>query len=58
VAPYGGAPEGETLGSGDGWVINGTKCYVIDGHVADLLLVAARPTWASRSSLCRLTLRA
>ena len=28
--------------SGDGWTINGTKSYVIDGHVADLILVAAR----------------
>jgi alkylation response protein AidB-like acyl-CoA dehydrogenase len=28
--------------SGDGWTISGTKSYVLDGHVADLLLVAAR----------------
>jgi alkylation response protein AidB-like acyl-CoA dehydrogenase len=28
--------------SGDGWTITGTKSYVIDGHVADLLIVAAR----------------
>jgi alkylation response protein AidB-like acyl-CoA dehydrogenase len=28
--------------SGDGWSITGTKSYVIDGHVADLILVAAR----------------
>jgi alkylation response protein AidB-like acyl-CoA dehydrogenase len=28
--------------SGDGWTISGTKSYVIDGHVADLLIVAAR----------------
>ncbi|MCU1373917.1 MAG: putative acyl-CoA dehydrogenase, partial [Actinomycetia bacterium] len=28
--------------SGDGWTINGTKSYVLDGHVADLILVAAR----------------
>ncbi len=27
---------------GDGWVIDGTKMFVIDGHVADVLLVAAR----------------
>ena len=26
----------------DGWVLNGAKHYVIDGHVADVLLVAAR----------------
>ena len=30
--------------SGDGWAISGTKTYVIDGHVADLVLVAARTT--------------
>jgi alkylation response protein AidB-like acyl-CoA dehydrogenase len=28
--------------SADGWVIDGHKMYVLDGHVADLLLVAAR----------------
>src|SRR5690606_25396557 len=28
--------------SGDGWTISGTKSYVLDGHVADLLLVAAK----------------
>ncbi|MGH9117045.1 MAG: acyl-CoA dehydrogenase family protein [Acidimicrobiales bacterium] len=27
---------------GDGWRLNGTKSYVLDGHVADLVLVAAR----------------
>jgi len=27
---------------GDGWVINGTKSFVLDGHTADLILVAAR----------------
>ena len=27
---------------GDGWQLNGTKLYVLDGHVADLVLVAAR----------------
>jgi alkylation response protein AidB-like acyl-CoA dehydrogenase len=27
---------------GDGWAITGTKSYVIDGHIADLVLVAAR----------------
>ena len=28
--------------SGDGWVLNGTKRFVIDGHIANLILVAAR----------------
>jgi alkylation response protein AidB-like acyl-CoA dehydrogenase len=28
--------------SGDAWVINGTKSYVLDGALADLILVAAR----------------
>jgi alkylation response protein AidB-like acyl-CoA dehydrogenase len=28
--------------AGDGWAITGTKSYVLDGHVADLLIVAAR----------------
>ncbi len=28
--------------SGDGWTITGEKSYVIDGHTADLLIVAAR----------------
>jgi alkylation response protein AidB-like acyl-CoA dehydrogenase len=27
---------------GDGWVLNGRKCFVADGHVADALLVVAR----------------
>jgi len=27
---------------GDGFVLEGTKCWVIDGHSADLILVAAR----------------
>jgi len=27
---------------GDGWSITGAKSYVVDGHLADLLLVAAR----------------
>jgi alkylation response protein AidB-like acyl-CoA dehydrogenase len=27
---------------GDGWTVNGTKLYVVDGHTADLLLVVAR----------------
>ncbi len=29
-------------GSGDDWKLNGTKSYVLDGHTATLLLVAAR----------------
>jgi alkylation response protein AidB-like acyl-CoA dehydrogenase len=29
---------------GEGWVIDGHKMYVLDGHVADLVLVAARTT--------------
>ena len=32
----------EAAGSGDGWTLSGTKMYVIDGHTADLVLVAAR----------------
>ncbi|MFI0444371.1 acyl-CoA dehydrogenase family protein [Actinomadura sp. 6N118] len=28
--------------SGDGWILDGTKTYVLDGHIADLVLVAAR----------------
>ncbi|MCU1453280.1 MAG: putative acyl-CoA dehydrogenase [Acidimicrobiales bacterium] len=28
--------------SGDGWTLEGTKMFVLDGHTADLLLVAAR----------------
>jgi alkylation response protein AidB-like acyl-CoA dehydrogenase len=28
--------------AGDGWVVTGTKLFVIDGHTADLLLVAAQ----------------
>ncbi|HYW25802.1 MAG TPA: acyl-CoA dehydrogenase family protein [Terriglobales bacterium] len=27
---------------GDGWVVDGTKAFVVDGHTADVLLVAAR----------------
>jgi alkylation response protein AidB-like acyl-CoA dehydrogenase len=37
--------EGVTLeatSSGDGWVLNGHKSFVLDGHVADLILVVAR----------------
>jgi alkylation response protein AidB-like acyl-CoA dehydrogenase len=28
--------------SGDGWALTGTKSFVLDGHIADLILVAAR----------------
>ena len=28
--------------SGDGWSLTGTKSFVLDGHLADLILVAAR----------------
>src|SRR6202034_614533 len=28
--------------SGDGWVLNGHKMFVIDGHAANLIVVAAR----------------
>jgi alkylation response protein AidB-like acyl-CoA dehydrogenase len=28
--------------SGDGWVLNGHKMFVLDGHIANLVLVAAR----------------
>ncbi len=37
--------EGITLpatGSGDSWTLTGEKLYVLDGHTADLILVAAR----------------
>jgi acyl-CoA dehydrogenase len=32
--------------SGDGWVLDGSKTFVLDGHVADLLIVAARTSGA------------
>jgi alkylation response protein AidB-like acyl-CoA dehydrogenase len=32
------------VATGDSWVIDGHKMYVLDGHVADLVLVAARTT--------------
>jgi alkylation response protein AidB-like acyl-CoA dehydrogenase len=34
--------EATATASGDGWTIDGTKMFVIDGHVANLILVAAR----------------
>jgi alkylation response protein AidB-like acyl-CoA dehydrogenase len=32
----------EATADGDGWSLSGTKMYVLDGHVASLVLVAAR----------------
>ena len=32
----------EATADGDGWTLTGTKMYVLDGHIADLVLVAAR----------------
>jgi alkylation response protein AidB-like acyl-CoA dehydrogenase len=32
----------EARGSGDSWTLTGEKLYVLDGHTADLVLVAAR----------------
>ncbi|HEY3811138.1 MAG TPA: acyl-CoA dehydrogenase family protein [Acidimicrobiales bacterium] len=32
----------EASGSGDSWTLTGEKLYVLDGHTADLILVAAR----------------
>lgn len=32
------------IADGDNWVLNGRKCFVIDGHVADKLIVVARST--------------
>ena len=34
--------EATATRSGDGWTIDGTKMFVLDGHVANLILVAAR----------------
>jgi alkylation response protein AidB-like acyl-CoA dehydrogenase len=42
---------------GDGYRLNGTKSYVVDGHVANLLVVAARMP-ASDESLAMFTLDA
>lgn len=33
--------------SGDGWTLNGTKTFVLDGEAADLLIVAARTSGQS-----------
>jgi alkylation response protein AidB-like acyl-CoA dehydrogenase len=43
----------------DGYVLEGTKSYVVDGHVANLLIVAARiPNTAGREGLALFTLDA
>jgi alkylation response protein AidB-like acyl-CoA dehydrogenase len=34
--------EATATADGDGWKLNGTKMFVLDGHTADLLVVAAR----------------
>jgi len=34
--------EATATKSGDSWVLNGTKSFVIDGHTANLIIVAAR----------------
>ena len=39
-SPYGVATAAEP--AGDGWTLTGSKCFVLDGHVADKLVVAAR----------------
>jgi alkylation response protein AidB-like acyl-CoA dehydrogenase len=43
-SPHAGPLDVATVAAerSDGWVLSGTKRYVVDGHVADLLLVAAR----------------
>ncbi len=44
---------------GDGYLLSGTKSYVVDGHIADLLVVAARlPKTAGGEGLALFTLRA
>ena len=32
----------EASGAGDSWTLNGTKMFVLDGHTANLIIVAAR----------------
>jgi alkylation response protein AidB-like acyl-CoA dehydrogenase len=34
--------QAQASSTGDGWAIDGTKMFVLDGHTADLILVAAR----------------
>jgi alkylation response protein AidB-like acyl-CoA dehydrogenase len=42
----------------DGYLLNGVKSYVVDGHVADLLIVAARSAPAGRDGLALFALPA
>jgi alkylation response protein AidB-like acyl-CoA dehydrogenase len=43
----------------DGYLLNGTKSYVVDGHVAELIVVAARlPATTGAEGLALFTLRA
>ncbi len=47
VTEEGAGWDGENLATsaartGDGWTIDGTKRYVLDGHTADLLVIAAQ----------------
>ena len=37
-------------GSGDSWTLSGTKMFVLDGHIADLVLVAARTVAGSEGT--------
>ncbi|HVJ54804.1 MAG TPA: acyl-CoA dehydrogenase family protein [Aliidongia sp.] len=46
-APYRIAAKAERVG--DGWRLSGEKRFVLDGHVADLLIVAARTSGAPGS---------
>jgi alkylation response protein AidB-like acyl-CoA dehydrogenase len=34
--------EATATADGDGWTLSGTKMFVLDGHVADLIIVAAK----------------
>jgi acyl-CoA dehydrogenase len=60
--PYRIATKAEKQGSG--YTLNGQKVFVLDGHVADVLIVAARTpgratiATASRCSWCRETRQA
>ncbi|HSW16894.1 MAG TPA: acyl-CoA dehydrogenase family protein [Ramlibacter sp.] len=42
--------ETRAVRHGAGWRLNGVKCFVPDGHVAELFIVAARTSGASRDS--------
>ena len=41
--------EATATADGDAWKLNGTKMFVLDGHTADLVLVAARTDRSSAS---------